>query len=145
MLTNFNPDSLNGKSLQQLNKIRTAYSQQKAELEKRKNDDVDWSEELQELLDSTVLYLVDIDDAIEPLLSTKRTFHVPKGQEDLIHLIIHHGDSFSPKTGESIAVKRQQVFSYSEWTAFKESFKRLGYTIDEVLHDPFGEVANYVK
>lgn len=147
MLKEFSPESLKGKSLRELNELKTAYGNQKERLEIYKQSNDDWNNQSQELLDNTALFMVDIEDAIEELTlnNHESDFKVPSGQETHIHLLIHYGNSYSPITGQLISEKRVQSFNYSEWTFFKKSFMRLGYTIDKVLHDPYGEASKYIK
>lgn len=100
---------------------------------------------MQDLLDNTAGFIADIEDAIDEAKAKEDSYKVPAGTEKCVHLLIHHGNSFSPTTGQLISQKHVQILSHSEWNFFKKSFNRLGYTIDKVLHDPYNEANKYVK
>lgn len=72
--------------------------------------------------------------------------YVPEpGTENMIHLEIVRGRRFNPNTGKRESVPYVQIFSFSEWTAFKSAHKGLGYVITKVLHDPYGDAEKYVE
>lgn len=98
-------------------------------------------------MSEVTLKLVDIDEALESLAKpdTKEGYTPAKGTEKLVHLMLTKGNRFSAKTGKEINPPYRQVFTFSEWQLFKNNFKGLGYTITEVLHDPYGEAEKYVE
>lgn len=114
-----------------------------------------WTQKLQEDLDNTVLYLVDIEDAIEEKQKEEKKEeskaaepqekYTPRpGTENMVHLSLVKGRRFNPMTGKEEGQTFTQIFSFPEWQLFKRNFKGLGYTILKVLHDPFGEAKNLV-
>lgn len=56
-----------------------------------------------------------------------------------VFLKIRKGTKFDPNTGEPIGVPYVQAFTYGEWNNFKANYQKLGYTVLEVLYDPYGE------
>ena len=64
-------------------------------------------------------------------------YEVPKGTEKLVHVKLSTGNRFDPKTGKEINKPVPQTFNYGEWQLFKKNYKLLGYTITEVMNDPF--------
>lgn len=133
------------KSLQELKALKAEYEQQKAALLDKKASSKSWPEASQDLLDNTVGFIADIEDAIDEAKEKNDEYVVPKGTEKSVHLLMHHGNSYHPMTGQLISEKRVQILSYSEWAFFKKSYKLLGYTIDKVLHDPYNEASKYVN
>lgn len=103
-----------------------------------------FSPEQQQRLNEVTEAIVDLEEQIElageePETSEKPVFEVPKGTEKMVHLMLAQGNRFDPKTGKEINFPNRQSFTYGEWQLFKKNFKQLGYTITEVLHDPYGE------
>ena len=110
-----------------------------------------WTQELQEKLNEVTLFLVDLEEAIEEkeALEVEETepkgSYVPqKGTEKMVHLSIVQGRRFSPTTGKELSKPYVQKFTFAEWQLFKKNFKGLGYSIINVLHDPYGEAEDYV-
>lgn len=101
---------------------------------------------MQEDLDATALYIVDIEDVLEEKTSsTNNGEYEPKaGTEKLVHLSIVKGRRFNPMTGEEESKPCTQLFTFAEWQLFKKNFKGLGYSIMKVLHDPYGEAKDFV-
>ena len=54
------------------------------------------------------------------------------------------GNRFSRRTGKEINPPQPVSFTYGEWQLFKESYRRLGYEITEVINDPYGDAAALV-
>lgn len=62
----------------------------------------------------------------------------------LVKLKIAFGNRFSSKTGKEINSPQPVSFTYGEWQLFKESYRRLGYEITEIINDPYGDAAALV-
>ena len=62
----------------------------------------------------------------------------------LVKLKIAFGNRFSRRTGKEVNPPQPASFSFGEWQLFKESYRRLGYEITEVINDPFGDAAALV-
>ena len=97
------------------------------------------------------MYIVDIEDTIDEKNTAKHAEQVEKpayipakGTEKLVHLKIVKGRRFNSMTGKEISEPYTQVFTFGEWQLFKEHHNSLGYSILEVLHDPYGEAKNYI-
>ena len=107
-----------------------------------------WTDAQQDELNDIVLYIVDIEDTIDEKNTAKQVekpAYIPaKGTEKLVHLKIVKGRRFNPMTGKEISEPYTQVFTFGEWQLFKEHHKGLGYSILEVLYDPYGEAKNYI-
>lgn len=152
--------------LPDLKALRGKSNSSVASMEKAKAKDITkWTEEKQAELDAEKAYLSDIDDAILATGSEKEakkeetqapkkeeakkevkagTGYIPeKGTEDMIHLRMYRGRRFNPVNGKEESVPFVQMFTRSEWKAFKDIHQNMGYTIVKVLHDPTGEAAGY--
>ena len=142
--------------LQQLQKLslvdikahKESVLKRKTELEalKAKNGK-NWTRALQDELDDTAVYLVDVDEVIdEKMLEPEaQTGYVPEpGTEKLVHLSIVKGRRFNPMTGKEESKPCTQLFTFAEWQLFKKNFSGLGYSIMQVLHDPYGEAKDFV-
>lgn len=84
--------------------------------------------------------IVDLEEQIElaPEDETPSTkYEVPKGTEKLVQVKLSTGNRYDPKTGKEINKPVPQMFNYGEWQLFKKNYKLLGYTIVEVMNDPF--------
>lgn len=145
-----NTTQLKGVSFFKLEAYKAAALKRKPELEAIKAaGGEDWTQDLQDELNEIAIFLVDVDDYIAEAKSkttSKAASYVPKkGTERLVHLRIGYGKRFSPTTGEEISKPIVKRFTYPEWKLFKENSASLGYSILEVLHDPYGEVAAFVS
>ena len=109
-----------------------------------------WTDAAQEKLDDIVMYLVDLDEdleakkPVEQLAVSTVKAEIPKGCENAVVLKVVKGRRFNPNTGAEESKPYQQVFSFSEWQNFKKHYVSLGYTITEVINDPFGDAAALV-
>lgn len=64
--------------------------------------------------------------------------YVPlKGEENVAVLSLTRGRRFNPDTGEREAPVFTQKFSANEYRLFMAHYKSLGYTIEEVIYNPF--------
>ena len=61
-----------------------------------------------------------------------------------VKLKIAFGNRYSRRTGKEINPPQPVSFTYGEWQLFKESYRRLGYEIAEVINDPFGDATALV-
>ncbi len=141
-------------SLEEVAKIKANAKAAKADLEKQKKSNKDWNDEKQNELDECVEFLVDLDDYIEARKereaaqeksSPEAPLTVPAGTEKCVHLMIVKGQRYDADTGKKLVKAMPQIFTFAEWQLFKKSFRNLGYTIEKVLHDPYGEAAQYVE
>lgn len=124
----------------------------KAELLQKKKDGVIADEEQAELEDLAV-YLVTVGKLVkkpeQPKSEqakpgqpkpeqTKSNAYVPlKGEENVAVLRLTRGRRFNPDTGEREAPVFTQKFSANEYRLFMTHYKGLGYTIEEVIYNPF--------
>jgi hypothetical protein len=125
----------------------------KAELLQKKKDGVIADEEQAELEDLTV-YLVAVGKLIKKPTTTEKSeqakseqpkpeqaksrAYVPlKGEENIAVLSLTKGRRFNPDTGEREAPVFTQKFNASEYRLFMEHYQSLGYTIEEVIYNPF--------
>lgn len=56
-----------------------------------------------------------------------------------VFLKIRRGTKFDPNTGKPIGKPYVQAFNYGEWVNFAKNYDKLGFTVMEVLYDPYGE------
>lgn len=126
--------------------LQTLQSQVTALKEAKSKDAKAFTKEQQAKLDELVSKVVDLEEQIETAEEATETkkYEAPAGTEKMVHLMIIKGNRFDAKTGKEIAHPRFQIFNYGEWQLFKQNFTRLGYTITEVLHDPYNEAAEFV-
>lgn len=125
----------------------------KAELLQKKKDGAIADEEQAELEDLAV-YLVAVGKLIkkptttekpeqakpeqpEPEQAKPRTYVPLKGEENIAVLSLTKGRRFNPDTGKREAPVFTQKFNASEYRLFMEHYKSLGYTIEEVIYNPF--------
>ena len=122
----------------------------KAELLQKKKDGVIADEEQAELEDLAV-YLVAVGKLIKkpeqqkpekpeqqkPEQAKPHAYVPPKGEENVAVLSLTRGRRFNPDTGEREAPVFTQKFSANEYRLFMAHYKSLGYTIEEVIYNPF--------
>jgi hypothetical protein len=139
---------LQTKTLEELKTLQAKATNTKAELETLKTKGgKDWTDEQQNKLDNVVLFLVDVEEAIEAKSAeaeTKSSYTPAPGTEKLVHLKIVHGRRFNPRTGKEESQPYTQLFSYGEFALFAKSAAQLGYSVIEVLHDPYGKAKDLV-
>lgn len=82
---------------------------------------------------------------VEKKLKALDKYQVEPGTENLVQVMISFGSRYSAKTGKEINKPQKMVFSYGEWLLFKQSYKRLGYTITKVINDPFDDAEELVE
>lgn len=147
MLQKMTLQELQNSTVDALKQAHTAAKVHQADLQKLKSSkDKRWTEAMQEDLDATALYIVDIEDVLEEKTSsTSSGEYKPKaGTEKLVHLSIVKGRRFNPMTGKEESKPCTQLFTFAEWQLFKKNFSGLGYSIIKVLHDPYGEAKDFV-
>lgn len=115
----------------------------KAELLQKKKDGVIADEEQAELEDLAV-YLVAVGKLVKKPVEQKlveqakpKAYVPPKGEENIAVLSLTKGRRFNPDTGEREAPVFTQKFNASEYRLFMEHYKSLGYTIEDVIYNPF--------
>lgn len=141
-------DQLKQLSLSEIKAYKAKAEKRKAELAALKIDaKKGLTEEQQEELDEIAIFLVDVDDIIDEKETGvfKTDYVVPKGEEHLVHLSIVNGRRFNPNTGKEESKPTIQKFSYGEFVAFKNNCGLLGYTVVNVLHDPYNEAHKLIK
>lgn len=125
----------------------------KANLEKEKKANKNWTEAKQDELDEIVVFIVDLDEYIEDREknseqtnegSQESSPKVTEGTEKLIQVSLIRGRRYDPATGKLLSKPFVQMFTHSEWQLFKKNFKGLGYTITAVHNDPYGDAAALV-
>lgn len=137
--------------MEELQSKKEKLLKEKATLEAAKKSGDGWTKEQQNRLNNVAILMVDVETEIEnlakePVRATDKAPYVPaKGTEKLVHLMLSRGNRYSAKTGKEINPPYRQVFTYPEWQLFKVHHKGLGYTITEVLFDPYGEAEAYVE
>ena len=147
MLQKMTLQELQNSTVDALKQAHIAAKAHQAGLQKLKSSkDKRWTEAMQEDLDATALYIVDIEDVLEEKTSsTSNGEYEPKaGTEKLVHLSIVKGRRFNPMTGKEESKPCTQLFTFAEWQLFKKNFSGLGYSIMQVLHDPYGEAKDFV-
>ena len=115
----------------------------KAELLQKKKNGVIADEEQAELEDLAV-YLVAVSKLVkkpatteEPEQAKPRAYVPPTGEENVAVLRLTKGRRFNPDTGEREAPVFTQKFNASEYCLFMAHYKSLGYTIEDVIYNPF--------
>ena len=135
-------------SVQDLEKAKLKLAEQKAGLETTKKDGKSWNDAKQAELDNCIAMIADIDDLIEEAKAIEAAeaakFKPEEGTENMLHLKVVRGRRFNPMTGKEQSKPYVQTFNKGEWENFKKFHASIGYTILEVLHDPFGDAAQYV-
>lgn len=93
----------------------------------------------------------EIADITSQIAETEKTLselntmsNIEPGTENLIQVMIAFGNRFSPKTGKEVNKPQRMMFSFGEWELFKQSFRRLGYSIVKVINDPYNDAAALV-
>ena len=123
----------------------------KAELLQKKKAGAIADEEQSEL-DELAVYLVAVDklaakkptaseqpkpEQPKPTGAVQVKYIPPEGEENVAVLRLTKGRRFNPDTGEREAPVFTQKFNASEYRLFMAHYKSLGYTIEEVVYNPF--------
>ena len=130
------------KQLQQ--ELKELSSEKEQLLQAKKANEKAFTKEQQARLSKVTEDIVDLEEQIElapadeaPKAATTAKYEVPKGTEKLVQVKLSTGNRYDPKTGKEINKPVPQMFNYGEWQLFKKNYKLLGYTITEVMNDPF--------
>ena len=130
------------KQLQQ--ELKELSSEKEQLLQAKKANEKAFTKEQQARLSKVTEDIVDLEEQIElapadeaPKTATTAKYEVPKGTEKLVQVKLSTGNRYNPKTGKEINKPVPQMFNYGEWQLFKKNYKLLGYTIVEVMNDPF--------
>ena len=118
----------------------------------KKANEKNFSKEQQARLSTVTESIVDLEEQIElapdeqpknenkkseaPKLETAK-YQIPKGTEKMVQVKLSTGNRYDPKTGKEINKPVPQMFTFGEWQLFKKNYKLLGYTITEVMNDPY--------
>lgn len=138
--------------VEQLKELKARQIQRKNALENVKKAKKGLTPEQQEELNSIAMYLVDIDEAIEaksakpeqPASGQEQQAEVEAaytpapGTEKMVHVKIVRGRRFNPNTGAEETLPYVQKFTRGEWRLFKKHHKKLGYSIMEIMYNPYG-------
>lgn len=119
----------------------------KAELLQKKKDGAIADEEQAEL-EELAVYLVAVGklakkpeqpkpEQAKPEQAKPHAYVPPKGEENVAVLSLTKGRRFNPDTGKREAPVFTQKFSANEYRLFMAHYKSLGYTIEEVIYNPF--------
>lgn len=85
-----------------------------------------------------------VEEALKQNANSAATSSQSGEDSQFVKLKIAFGNRFSRKTGKEINPPQPVSFTYGEWQLFKESYRRLGYEITEVINDPYGDAAAFV-
>ena len=77
------------------------------------------------------------DEQPKPAGAVQVKYVPPKGEENVAVLRLTKGRRFNPDTGEREAPVFTQKFNASEYRLFMAHYKSLGYTIEEIVYNPF--------
>lgn len=137
------------KQLQQ--ELKELSSEKEQLLQAKKADEKAFTNEQQARLSKVTEDIIDLEEQIElapadeaPKTATTAEYEVPKGTEKLVHIKLSTGNRYDPKTGKEINKPVPQTFNYGEWQLFKKNYKLLGYTIVEVMNDPFKDATSLI-
>ena len=129
------------KTKKQLQKELSELNSEKEQLlQAKKANEKAFTKEQQARLDEVAESIVDLEEQIElaPDDETSQSKYVlPKGTEKMVHVKLSTGNRYDPKTGKEINKPIPQMFTFGEWELFKKNYKLLGYTITEVMNDPY--------
>lgn len=111
----------------------------------------DYVSQLESLLQEDSSVVTDTDTDTEEVSGQEDSAVVTDTEDEqevyndkLIRLRIVKGRRFNPNTGEEESFPYKQTFTYSEWRLFKTNFSRLGFSIVDVISDPYGEAKDFV-
>lgn len=121
-------------------------------LQAKKTNEKAFTKEQQARLNEVTEAVVDLEEQIElasedetPKAAGTKKYEIAKGTEKLVQVKISMGNRFDPKTGKEINKAVPQSFNFGEWDLFKKNYKLLGYTIVEVINDPFKDATPLIN
>ena len=127
-------------SSQPLEQKRKQLLSRKKELESLKATGGEvFTDSMQEELSDIAIALVDLEEAAEPEVAETQVYMPEKGTEQMVHAQLSQGKRFSETTGKEISKVYTQLFTASEWRVFVKNYKRLGFRIIAILHNPTNE------
>lgn len=85
-----------------------------------------------------------VEEALKQNANNAATSNQSGEDSQFVKLKIAFGNRFSSRTGKEINSPQPVSFTYGEWQLFKESYRRLGYEITEIINDPYGDAAALV-
>lgn len=85
-----------------------------------------------------------VEEALKQNANSAATSGQSGEDSQFVKLKIAFGNRFSRRTGKEVNPPQPVSFTYGEWQLFKESYRRLGYEITEVINDPYGDAAALV-
>ena len=85
-----------------------------------------------------------VEEALKQNANNAATSSQPGEDSQFVKIKIAFGNRFSRRTGKEINSPQPASFTYGEWQLFKESYRRLGYEITEIINDPYGDAAALV-
>ena len=85
-----------------------------------------------------------VEEALKQNANNAATSSQSGEDSQFVKLKIAFGNRFSRRTGKEINPPQLVSFTYGEWQLFKESYRRLGYEITEIINDPYGDAAALV-
>lgn len=98
----------------------------------------EFTKEQQARLNEVAESIIDLEEQIELAEDEVPAGYKPTpGTEQLVHLKIVRGRRFDENTGKEVSAPYIQMFTYGEYLNFKKSAPLLGYTIAEVLYNPY--------
>lgn len=122
--------------------MKELVSEKEQLLQVKKANEKAFTKEQQLRLSEVTEAIVDLEEQIELAPEDENPkYEVPKGTEKMVHVKLSTGNRYDPKTGKEINKPVPQMFTFGEWELFKKNYKLLGYTITEVMNDPFKDAA----
>lgn len=125
-------------SLNELDAHRKEALIRKVELLQKKKESSLSAEEQNEL-DELALYCLTLDRQRALTEAVENLSNSSKSEQKFAVLKISRGRRFNPNTGKREAPVFSQTFTASEYRLFMANHKSLGYTIEEVVSNPFAE------
>lgn len=86
-----------------------------------------------------------VEEALKQNASAVQTASQNASSAQAVVIKASYGLRYSPRTGKEVNKPKLMSFSIGEWQVFKTNHKLLGYTVTEVINDPFGDAAALVE
>lgn len=81
-------------------------------------------------IDALSIHLAEIEEVLD-----KKT--KPAYSKNIVVLNLCRGKRFNSSTGKEESKVYRQTFTYSEAMLFSQNYKKLGFSVVEVVHNPF--------